>query len=376
MLEKSKAALSAHLDDAATLTYAQGATAIQIACGRRSTRPADPPARQNPVTDFRKPEMRRRVMPYVAALLLVALAALAGCDDGNPTSTPTANRDTTKTAPTSKVPTGVPSRVALLVMENHEANQVVGSPDAPYLSALARRYAQSSEGHGLTHPSLPNYIALVAGRTAGITSDCVPSRCSVSGRSLVDQLEEAGVSWGAYMESMPRACFHYAGDELGRYAQRHNPFAYLTRVWRRPERCNKVVPMSRLRADARSGLARFSWITPNLCHDIHDFGTAAGDAWLRRTVPSLLRALGPRGLLIITFDEGTTDAGCCDGAAGGRVVTVLAGPGARRGAVSTAPVDHYSTLATVEAVLGLPLLGNAVSAPVLTSLLAPGLVPR
>jgi hypothetical protein len=288
--------------------------------------------------------------------------AIAGCGGGNQARTPT------------PAPTGVPSRVAVVVLENHEASQVASSAHPSYLSALAHRYAESSDGHGLTHPSLPNYIALVTGGTGGITADCVPSECSIPGRSLVDQLEQAGLSWHAYMESMPRPCFHSGADALGRYAQRHNPFAYLTRVWRRPERCDKVVPLSRLRADERGGLARFSWITPNLCHDMHDCGVAAGQAWLRRTVPALLRALGPRGLLIITFDEGTTDAGCCGQADGGRIATVLAGGGARRGAVSTAPVDHYSTLATVEAVLGLPRLGSARSAPVLTSLLAPGLV--
>jgi phosphatidylinositol-3-phosphatase len=300
----------------------------------------------------------------LSALLVLALAALAGCGGGNQARTPT------------PLPAGVPSRVALVVLENHEASQVGSAGHASYVTALAHRYAESSDGHGLTHPSLPNYIALVTGQTAGITSDCVPSECSVPARSLVDQLEEAGVSWHAYMESMPRPCFHYGADALGRYAQRHNPFAYLTRVWRRPERCDKVVPLSRLGADERGGLARFSWITPNLCHDMHDCGAAAGEAWLRRTVPPLLRALGPRGLLIVTFDEGTTDAGCCGHADGGRIVTVLAGGGARRGAVSRTAVDHYSTLATVEAVLGLPQLGRAGSAPVLTSLLAPGLVPH
>jgi phosphatidylinositol-3-phosphatase len=299
----------------------------------------------------------------LSALLLLAVLAIAGCGGA----------DEAKRTPTP-LPPGVPSRVALVVLENHEASQVASSAHPSYLTALAHRYAESSNGHGLTHPSLPNYLALVTGGTAGITDDCVPSECSTPGRSLVDQLEQAGVSWHGYMESMPRPCFHYGGDALGRYAQRHNPFAYLTRVWRRPERCNKVVPLARLPADERAGLARFSWITPNLCHDMHDCGVAAGQAWLRRTVPPLLRALGPRGLLIITFDEGTTDAGCCGQAAGGRIVTVLAGGGARRGAVSTAPVDHYSTLATVEAVLGLPRLGGARSAPVLTSLLAPGLV--
>jgi hypothetical protein len=300
----------------------------------------------------------------VSAVLVLVLVAVAGCGGDDPARTPTPQ------------PKGTPSRVALIVLENHEASQVASTAHPSYLTALAHRYAQSSDGHGLTHPSLPNYIALVTGGTAGITSDCVPSECPVPSRSLVDQLEKAGLSWHAYMESMPRPCSHVGGDGVGRYAQRHNPFAYLTRVWRRPDRCNKVVPLSRLGADERGGLARFSWITPNLCHDMHDCGVAAGQAWLSRTVPPLVRALGPRGLLIITFDEGTTDAGCCGQAAGGRILTVLAGGGARHGAVSTTPVDHYSTLATVEAVLGLPRLGHARSAPVLSSLVAPGLVSR
>jgi phosphatidylinositol-3-phosphatase len=288
------------------------------------------------------------------SLLLLACCWLVGCGGGTTGAQPTQQQ---------------PSRVAVLVLENQEAPDVVGSPEAPYLTSLAHQYALVSGGHGLGHPSLPNYIGLVAGRTAGITSDCPPSSCPVDGPSLVDQLEARGIPWRAYMESMPRPCFHYSGDELGRYAQRHNPFAYLTRVSGRPDRCRKVVPLTSLRTDLRRGLARFTWITPNLCHDMHDCGVSEGDAWLRHTVPPLLDALGPRGLLVITFDEGTTDQGCCDGADGGRIASVLAGNAVRRGATSNRSVDHYSTLATIEAVLNLPRLGQAKSAPPLTALL-------
>jgi phosphatidylinositol-3-phosphatase len=293
-------------------------------------------------------------MTRAPGLLAIALVVLVGCDG--------ASKDTGDER----------SRVAIIVLENHEAGSVLGSAETPYLNSLARRYALVAASHGLDHPSLPNYIALVTGRTAGIAGDCVPSECPVAGRSLVDQLEEAGISWRAYMESMPRPCFRYAGDELGRYAQRHNPFAYLTAVWRRPARCHKVVPLTGLRADLRAGLPRFIWITPNLCHDMHDCPAATGDRWLRGTVPPLLQALGPRGVLVITFDEGTTDERCCGGAKGGRIATVVAGAGVRRGAVSNVPVDHYSTLATIETVLGLPRLAGARSAPALTPLLAPG----
>jgi hypothetical protein len=291
-----------------------------------------------------------------ACLVLLPLALLLGCGGGGGDGS-SANDGS-----------NAPTRVAVLVLENHEVGDIVRDSRAPYLNSLAREHAVATSAFALAHPSLPNYIALVAGRTAGITSDCLPSDCPVTGPSIVDQLEAHGISWRGYIESMPKPCFHYSGDELGRYAQRHNPFAYLTAVWNRPARCQKVVPFSELRDDMRHGMPRFSWITPNLCHDMHDCGVPAGDRWLRRTVPPLLRALGPNGVLIVTFDEGTTDASCCDVAQGGRIATVLAGDGARRMATDDQPVDHYSTLATIETLLGLPKLGDSGSAPTLNAL--------
>src|SRR6187431_1515575 len=164
-----------------------------------------------------------------ASLLLLPLVLLVGCGGGG------------GQASSQGGGSRAPTRVAVLVLENHEVGDILDDPRAPYLSSLARKHAVATRAFALTHPSLPNYIALVAGRTAGITTDCVPSDCPVTGPSLVDQLEAHGISWRGYMESMPKPCFHYSGDELGRYAQRHNPFAYLTAVWSRPARCQKVV---------------------------------------------------------------------------------------------------------------------------------------
>jgi len=298
--------------------------------------------------------MLRRLQ--AGCLVVLALALFAGCGGGG------------TEAPSAGGGSNPRTRVAVLVLENHEVGDILGDSRAPYLSSLARNHAVATSAFAVAHPSLPNYIALVTGRTAGITTDCTPSDCPVTGTSLVDQLEAHRISWRGYMESMPKPCFHMNGDELGLYAQRHNPFAYLTDVWSRPARCQKVVPFSELRGDMRHGMPRFSWITPNLCHDMHDCGVAQGDKWLRRTVPPLLRALGPDGVLILTFDEGTTDAGCCNAANGGRIATILAGDGARRLAIYDQPVDHYSTLATIETLLGLPRLGDGRSASTLTTL--------
>ena len=173
------------------------------------------------------------------------------------------------------------------------------------------------------------------------------------------------------MEGLPRPCF--AGASAGRYAKKHDPFAYYRPIARQPADCAHVVPLTQLTADERGhALPRFIWITPNLCHDMHDCSPAVGDRFLSHLVPPLLASLGHRGILILTWDEGTSDEGCCRLASGGHVVTIVAGPGARRGAELRTPTDHYSTLQTVEDLLGLGRLRGAACpcTPSLAPLLA------
>jgi phosphatidylinositol-3-phosphatase len=259
-------------------------------------------------------------------------------------------------------------------MENEEYGGVVGSPSAPYINGLARRYALASQMYAVSHPSLPNYLALTGGSTFGISSDCTD--CSVHATSIVDQLERAHVSWKAYMEGLPRPCF--TGPSADDYAKKHDPFVYYTPVTENRAWCGKVVALSELGADERAGtLPRLTWITPNLCHDMHDCSVATGDRFLAGLVPPLLRALGPRGVLFLTWDEGTTDDGCCRLATGGHIATILAGGLARAHARLATPVDHYSVLQTIEDLLGLPRLRGAacVCTPSLAPLLATGAPP-
>jgi hypothetical protein len=246
--------------------------------------------------------------------------------------------------------------VVVIVMENAEYGEVIGARAAPYVTALAHRYGVASASFAMTHPSLPNYLALTSGSTHGISSDC--TSCGVSGQNIVDQLERAGLSWRAYMEDLPRPCF--TGAEAGEYAKKHDPFAYYGDIVRSAARCGRIRGFGALASDLRGGhLPAYAWITPNLCNDGHDCGVAAGDRFLARTVPSLLSELGPDGLLLLTWDEGSSSAGCCGGAAGGRVATVVAGPRVRPGARDTRPVDDYGVLGTIEEVFGLPTLGGA-----------------
>ena len=249
-----------------------------------------------------------------------------------------------------------PPRVVTIVMENREASAVLGSPDAPYVNRLARRYAVATASYGVAHPSLPNYLALTSGSTQGITDDCTD--CVAHGRNIVDQLEHAHLSWKAYMEGLPRACFR--GAASGVYAKRHDPFMYYEDVANDRARCRRVVALAHLYTDLRTGhLPTYAWISPGLCNDGHDCDTATADRFLSALVPKVLAGLGPRGVLILTWDEGTTGRGCCGGARGGRIATIVAGPGARHGARMSRAVDHYGVLRTVEDRLGLPRLGRA-----------------
>jgi hypothetical protein len=310
-----------------------------------------------------KPSMGRRLI----LLVLAGALLVAGCGTSSRRFGPVQHR----ASPPAHLRGGSASHVAVLVMENEEYGDIVGSAATPYINALARRYGLATQMFATTHPSLPNYLALTGGSTFGITSDCTD--CRVDANGLATQLQNRHLSWRAYMEDLPHRCF--TGAQSGEYAKKHDPFVYYTSLARSPSACSHVVNLDQLSADERAGsLPRFAWITPNLCHDMHDCGPGAGDRFLSRLVPPLLRALGPRGVLFLTWDEGTSDEGCCRLAAGGHIATVVAGGGARLGARLATPVDHFSILQAVEDLLRLPRLRGA--ACVCTPSLAPLLEPR
>lgn len=299
--------------------------------------------------------MLMRPSPIALRLLLPLLLISAGCGAASDSSTPS----TSPRPAAAALPRATASHVVVIVMENKEEVDVVGRPDAPYVNQLAQRYGLATHSYGVRHPSLPNYLALTSGSTQGVDSDCYD--CHFDARNIVDQLEAADISWKAYLEGAPGPC--YLDADVGRYAKRHNPFAYYDDIAEDPARCAKLVPLSALAADLRAGtLPTYVWITPDVCNDTHDCGVATGDRFLAELVPPLLRALGPHGLLVLTYDEGESDSGCCDGSVGGQIATVLAGPDIRPGARTDAPVDHYAVLATIEDLLRLPRLGEAADA--------------
>jgi phospholipase C len=298
------------------------------------------------VSSSSAPAAARRRGPLLAGALATLLAAVA---------IPASVASAAERADSSKAPRRF-DRVVLIVLENKEFGQVIGRPDAPTFEGLARRYAVLTNYRAVAHPSLPNYLALVSGSTHAITSDCLS--CRVSAPNLADTLERGGRTWKTYAEGLPRPGF--TGAEAGRYAKKHNPFLYFTDVVSRPDRLRRIVPLGAFARDLRSGrLPDFALVVPDLCHDMHDCPVATGDAWLGDFLAPLLRSNALRhGVVFVVFDEGTSTEG-----GGGHVPALVLGPLVRRASRTSAPLDHYALVRTIERAWGLPLLGRSRGAP-------------
>ena len=285
-----------------------------------------------------------------------------------PTPTPLSTPPPTPTPAATPLPTPIGSgtlpnfsHVFLIVMENEESTGIMGNNAAAYINTLATGHGLATQYFAVSHPSLPNYLALTAGSTFGIASDC--TGCYVNATNIADQVESSGRSWKGYLESMPSSC--YVGDAYP-YMQKHNPFIYYNDVRTNPARCAEhVVPFTQLSTDLVNGtVPNLAWITPNMCNDMHDCSIATGDAWLANVVPGILAssAFQNGGVLFITWDEGESSAGCCGNAAGGQVATLVIAPNGVAGLRSTIAETHYSLLRTIEDAWGLSALGQAASA--------------
>lgn len=265
--------------------------------------------------------------------------------------------------------------VMVIMDENRGVAATLGHCSSdPYLCSLAADDASLTSWYAITHPSAPNYLALVSGGTQGITSDCSPDGGGCGPFNTPDlggQLTGAGIPWEALMESMPSPCDRV--DSAGEYAEKHDPFMYFNDD--RGAACaTHIVPYPG--ADALSVALDsatppdFIWITPNLIDDMHDGTVAQGDAWLAANLPAVLSSswFADDGTVMITFDENdeAPDGSCCGNAAGGIVPMIVISAKARgRGSID-ALGDDYSTLNAIEAAYGLPYLGNA--GPATTSL--------
>lgn len=314
--------------------------------------------------------MKRFGGPVPVTVLALAVL-LAGCTGPGPAPSPVPPAPATGTGTGTASPSA-PARhtvdhVVIIVMENKAADRILGADDAPYLNSLAKDYALAANYHAITRPSLPNYIALTSGTTAGLTSNCGPAAnsCQADVRTVADETSRSGREWRMYAEGMPEPCL---ARNSGQYAVKHNPFMYYPSVTDDRESCvNHVVPLDRLDEDLKTAqsLPDYVFITPDMCSDTHDCPVRTGDDWLSRQVPRILASpafTSQNSLLVLTYDEGS--------GASNQVVTVFAGPAARKGFTSDTRFTHYSLLRTIEDVWGLdPLTDNDRNATTMAELL-------
>ena len=236
--------------------------------------------------------------------------------------------------------------VVWILMENKDYSSVIGSGSAPFINRLARTYGLATNYSAISHPSLPNYIALTSGSDRGITDDSDPASHRLNVPSIFSELPRAGSR--SLEQGMSSNC---ATGDSGEYAVRHNPETYYTNLGTGCRRYD--VPFG-----ARPNLsARFTFVTPNLINDMHDGSIGDGDRFLQGYVPALMATSQYRArntVIFITWDEN-------EGSGGNQVPCIVISPFTHHVA-DRRQYTHYSLLRTTEALLGLPLLGNARSA--------------
>lgn len=269
--------------------------------------------------------------------------------------------------------------VFLIVMENKSWAQIANNPSAPYLNGGLLPSASYATGYFNppgNHPSEPNYLWMEGGTSYGIQDDDDPAAHHLPHRDhFVSLLDQAGISWKTYQEGIDgKEC---PLKSRGRYAAKHNPFVFFDDVTSgndpRSAPCiSHVRPLQELAADLSGGsVARYNFITPDLCHDMHDSAGCGspdevknGDLWLSQWVPRIFQsaAYAAGGLILITWDESED---------GDHPIGLIALSSSAKGGgyTNAVPYTHSSLLRSLQEIFGVgPLLCEAAHATPLTDL--------
>ena len=298
----------------------------------------------------------------LAAALAACLTGCASAPSGTAAPPPTATA--VASGPSGKAfdarRGGRTTKLLTIVEENHSLAQMKSG--MPYLYGLAQRYAYADHYTAVTHPSLPNYLAIAGGDTFGVSDDAAPSAHGLPGQSIFGQARANGLAAHLYAESMPGACKLTGRADKG-YAVKHNPWAYFVDE-RRICRVNDIPDDGFLDDAKANALPNAGMLIPNQCNDAHntdaDCGLGAADAWLQTRLPTVLASTDfTSGALtvVITADED-------DRSSGNTVFTVVLHASlADSGSVVTAPLTHYSLSRLYSQIIGAPPLRKAAAAP-------------
>jgi acid phosphatase len=236
-----------------------------------------------------------------------------------------------------------PAHVIVIVEETKSHAQIDRSGHASFINAIAARGALFVNAHGVTHPSLPNYLALFAGLTNKNGDGCPATGISPQAPNLGSELLAAHLTFAGYAEALPGIGSTVCS--AGTYARKHAPWVAFSNV---PASDSK--PMGDL-PRSYNALPTVSFLIPDVDDDMHDGSIEEGDTWLATHVKPLLAWADKHdALVVLTWDEGYDAANT--------IPTIFYGPMVKPGRYAER-VDHLNTLRTLEAMYGLPITGKA-----------------
>ncbi|KAJ3293160.1 hypothetical protein HK104_004692 [Borealophlyctis nickersoniae] len=239
-------------------------------------------------------------------------------------------------------------RFFVIVLENTNYS---GAMADPYLGTTLKNKGRLLSNYwALTHPSEPNYIAMIAGSYYGITDDGVHN---LSGPIVTDLLDRAGISWKTYQENYPGNC--YTGAVSSTYYRKHNPFISFTSISGNAAKCAKIVPATQLTTDMNNkSVPQYVFYTPDINNDGHDTGVAFASKWLKGFLePKLTDPQFSRTAFFITFDESAGSGSGHENQVYGLLVGGAINARGLAGTTDGTKYTHYSQISTVEANWGL-----------------------
>jgi acid phosphatase len=250
-------------------------------------------------------------------------------------------------------------KVLVFVEENHSLDQM--KTGMPYLYSQAQQYGYAASYAALSHPSLPNYLAMAFGSTFGIADDAAPSSHPEDGMDVFTAAVQAGRTARAYQESMTGNC---ALTGQAGYAPKHNPWAYASSPAGRAACLVGDVPAGtttagQLHDDVVNGtLPNVGEVTPNPANDAHDGTLATADDWLKSWLTLIYASPDWKSghlAIIVTADED-------DNSQGNQVLTTVIHSSQTAHVVTTA-LNHYSLTGLLTAVGHSTCIGSGCSAP-------------
>ena len=311
----------------------------------------------------------------------------AGSDAGSASrDASNSNGEAGSPPPTDGGTAGTIQHVFVIAMENHDSTEIYGdTTDAPYINNMLLAMGAHATNFGdelsLIIPSEPHYVWMEAATNVfsdvTFTSDADPSPSNSTSNTahLATQIEAAGgPTWRTYQEGLTATTGACPIHSDSFYAAKHDPFVFFQDVvGSTPSATSARCVMhhraySAFAADLAGGdVASYTFITPNLCNDMHgasgcpDSNTIkSGDDWLKTELPPLITyANAHAGVILLAWDEGDTT---------GKMPFVALGPTVKAGYTGSVAYTHSSLVKSIDEILGLPVLAKAASASDLSDL--------